>query len=182
MGNVVQLYTSLNGRIGRRTWWLASIAMGVVILIIEFAILAPLGFSPMANLGAMQAGDAAALSDSLHKAQWVSLIIYLVFGLPILALGVKRRHDRDNSGLDVMIFYGLYLLLALASALGIGYTTIDMGNGVSLPAPSMPLTVVNVLLGIYGIYLLVVMGFLKGTTGPNQYGADPLIAGAAVAA
>src|SRR6185437_4437779 len=59
MGNVVQLYTSLNGRIGRRTWWLASIAMGVVILIIEFAILAPLGFSPMANLGAMQAGDAA---------------------------------------------------------------------------------------------------------------------------
>ena len=29
-------------------------------------------------------------------------------------------------------------------------------------------------IGIFALYLLVVMGFLRGTPGPNQYGPDPL--------
>jgi len=32
----------------------------------------------------------------------------------------------------------------------------------------------GIIVGIYAIYLLVVLGFLKGTSGPNNYGPDPL--------
>jgi uncharacterized membrane protein YhaH (DUF805 family) len=32
----------------------------------------------------------------------------------------------------------------------------------------------SVIVGIFGLYMLVVLGFLKGTAGPNNYGPDPL--------
>lgn len=182
MGNIVQLYTSLEGRIGRKTWWLASIGLIVAIVIIDFAILPLVGLGVIPNMAALQSGDAAAASaaiaDTIHRAQWVGLIIYVIFGLPIVAIGVKRRHDKDNSGMDVMVFYAIAILVNLVQALGIGYTTVDAGNGVMLPMPSMALNIVSLLVGVYAIYLLVVLGFLKGTTGANQYGPDPLLAGA----
>jgi uncharacterized membrane protein YhaH (DUF805 family) len=182
----MQLFTSQEGRIGRKTWWLATIGLAVVILIIDFVILPVVGLSAVPNMAGLQAGDATAAStaiaDAIHRAQWVGLVIYVIFGWPVICIGVKRRHDKDNSGLDVMIFYGIAIVLNIVEALGIGYTTMDAGNGVSFPAPSMPLTIISLLLGIYAIYLLVVLGFLKGTTGANQYGPDPLLAGATVAA
>lgn len=188
MENIIPLYTSLGGRIGRRTWWLASIGLVVVILIIEFLILAPLGFSyspTLANLTA-NAGDAAAasaaLTASFHKGIWAALIVAIIFGLPIIALGVKRRHDRGNNGIDVMVFYAIVIVLDLLQALGLGYTTVEVASGISMPAPSMPLTIINLLVGIYAIYLLVVLGFLKGTPGANQYGPDPTGVGLAAAA
>jgi uncharacterized membrane protein YhaH (DUF805 family) len=73
-------------------------------------------------------------------------------------------------------------LVNLSGALGIGYTMMDVGNGITIPTPSLPLTGINVLHGLFGLYLLVVLGFLKGTTGSNQYGPDPLIVGATAAA
>ena len=188
MGNIMGLYTSLDGRIGRKTWWLASIAMAVVILIVEFVILPLVGLNAMVNPAAAIAagGDATAVSatlvDSMHKASWVGLIIYIVFGWPIVALGVKRRHDKDNGGMDFIVFYVVALLINLAGALGLGYTMTDFGNGVTFPTPSLPLTIIDILYGIFAIYMLVVLGFLKGTTGSNQYGPDPLLSGAVAAA
>ena len=34
--------------------------------------------------------------------------------------------------------------------------------------------IIGGIFGIYAIYMLVVLGFLKGTSGPNNYGPDPL--------
>jgi len=34
--------------------------------------------------------------------------------------------------------------------------------------------VVSIIFLIYAIYMLVQLGFLKGTAGPNNYGPDPL--------
>lgn len=186
MGNLTSLYTSLEGRIGRKTWWLGSLALAVVVLVVEFVILTPLGMGPMPNIAALTGSDPAAtvavISDAMHRALWIGFIIYVICGLPVVALGVKRRHDKDNSGVDVMVYYAIVLVLSLVQALGIGLTTIDAGNGLMLPAPSMALNIVNVLVGIYSIYLIVVLGFLKGTAGSNQYGPDPLLVGAAAAA
>ena len=189
MDNLIPLYTSLNGRIGRKTWWLASIALAVVILIVEFVILAPLGFSYSLNVSSLTAantGDAAAASAALaagfQKSIWAALIVTVIFGLPIVALGVKRRHDRGNNGIDLMVFYAIVIVLDLLQAFGLGYTTLEVASGVSAPVPSMPLTIINMLVGIYGIYLLVVLGFLKGTPSANQYGPDPTGVGLAAAA
>lgn len=53
----------------------------------------------------------------------------------------------------------LWLLLGLLEILNVGGFLIEAASLVIL---------------VWGIYLLVVLGFLKGTTGPNQYGPDPL--------
>jgi uncharacterized membrane protein YhaH (DUF805 family) len=187
MNNIVSLYTSTEGRIGRKTWWLASIGMAVVVVIIEFLILPLVGLSAMPSIAAAQgtadtAALSAALTDATHKSMWVSLVVYILFAWPGIALGLKRRHDRGNNGTDVLVFWAFALVLSLVGALGIGSTMIDAGNGVMIPAPSLPLTIVDGIYGIFGIYLLVVLGFLKGTPGTNQYGPDPLPIGAAVAA
>ena len=58
-------------------------------------------------------------------------------------------------------------------ALGIGMSTMDVG-GTSIPVPGPIVTGLGFIVGIYAIYLLVVLGFLKGTAGPNNYGPDPL--------
>jgi len=187
MDNIVSLYTSRDGRIGRKTWWLASIAMAVVVIIIEFIVAGVLGVSMMPNMAALADpnADAAALSaqltDSMHKSGWISLVFFVIFLIPILALGMKRRHDRDNNGMDLLIYLGLTVLVLLTQALGIGYTDTTVGT-LTIPTPGPINMILGVILGIYAIYLLVVMGFLKGTTGPNQYGPDPLTVGAAVAA
>jgi uncharacterized membrane protein YhaH (DUF805 family) len=40
--------------------------------------------------------------------------------------------------------------------------------------PTMLFSALGIVSAIFGIYLLVVLGFLKGTAGANSYGADPL--------
>lgn len=61
----------------------------------------------------------------------------------------------------------------LLQAFGMAYTMTDIG-GMQVPAPSMLYSIVGVVTLVYGIYMLVVCGFLRGTPGPNQYGPDPL--------
>lgn len=169
MNNIVSLYTSLDGRIGRKTWWLWSIALGVVVFIVSWIIDTVLGVNLVAiDPTQSPAAVAAAANGIVQKSAWVSLAMLIIFGLPFLALMVKRRHDKDNSGLDVKIFYGLELLMLLVQGLGLGFGPVGMAF--------------SAVVGIYGIYLLVVLGFLKGTTGSNQYGPDPLVEGAALPA
>ena len=50
----------------------------------------------------------------------------------------------------------------------------DMGNGIVMPTPDWWLSILLFALGVFGIYMLVQLGFLKGTPGANSYGADPL--------
>ena len=63
------------------------------------------------------------------------------------------------------VLYGLIvfsLLWSLIQALGLLSSTGGIGM------------VVSIIFLIYAIYMLVQLGFLKGTAGPNNYGPDPL--------
>ena len=168
----------MEGRISRKQFWLGVLGLIVAGIILSL-ILSVVGLGVMANMGAAAAGGdpaavAAAISSSMRSAAWGSVIMFVIFAYPGYALSIKRRHDKDNSGLDVKIYYVLGIVILLLEALGIGMTIIDAGNGIQIPAPSMPLTILGFLIGIFGIYLLVVLGFLRGTAGPNQYGPDPV--------
>ncbi len=116
----------------------------------------------------------ALVADATQKSGWISLIMFVIFVYPSAALCIKRRHDRDNNGIDVWIYFGLALISLLIQALGFAYTTMDMGNGVVIPVPTTALAVVGFIVAVFGIYLIVVLGFLKGTVGSNRYGPDPL--------
>jgi uncharacterized membrane protein YhaH (DUF805 family) len=186
MDNIVSLYTSTEGRISRKSWWLGVIGIVIVNLIITFLIFPLVGLGgPSLQAITEAANDPAALNTliigSMQTSGWASLILFLIFAYPMYALFIKRRHDRDNNGLDAIIYLALVVVLFLVQAFGLGYTMGEVA-GIAMPQPTMIFSVLGVVLGIYAIYMLVVMGFLRGTAGPNQYGPDPLGATATAAA
>jgi uncharacterized membrane protein YhaH (DUF805 family) len=158
MDKLKALYTTTEGRLSRKEWWL-----GVVGLIIASIVLGII-------LGIVGLGGPTG---------WGQLIAYVILFYPGWCIGIKRRHDRDNNANDFKLFMGLSGLLTLLQALGIGVTMTDLGNGIVAPAPDMWMSILFLLLGIFGIYMLVQLGFLRGTAGANSHGADPLVQPAA---
>lgn len=158
MDNLKQLYTTTEGRISRKQWWLGVIILAVANIIVQAVIASALG-----------------LWANPQGAAWLSLILFLVVGYPLYCLYLKRRHDKDNSGLDSVIYLALLVVTLLLQALGLAFDPATM-------QPSMLYSIVGLVMLIYSIYILVVMGFLRGTPGPNQYGPDPLGGTAATAA
>jgi uncharacterized membrane protein YhaH (DUF805 family) len=73
-------------------------------------------------------------------------------------LGVRRRHDRNRSGADVM----LWLTVMLAEVI---VHSFDL-------AP-LAVAYVDAALLLGGLYLLVVLVFLPGQPGENRYGPRP---------
>lgn len=154
MDTIVSLLTTTEGRIGRQQWWIGIVALIVVSIIASIV------------LGILSFGNGAVMA-------WFSVLINLALIWPSYCVGIKRRHDRDNNGTDLKILIAGSVLLNLLTATGIGTSTTEMG-GVMVPVPSIWLGALNLIFAIFAIYMLVQLGFLKGTTGPNSYGPDPL--------
>jgi uncharacterized membrane protein YhaH (DUF805 family) len=164
MNNIVGNFTSMEGRIGRQSWWIGAIILIVVGFILNWVLGMVLGVSYNFDPAVIMTPEGqAALVGVAQKAGWVSLIVSLVLAYPYIALGVKRRHDKDNNGMDAIVFVGFTIVWSILQGLGLTAGGMAMVGGI-----------VGVVFLVYAIYMLVVLGFLKGTTGPNQYGADPL--------
>ena len=110
------LFTSLEGRIGRQSYW-----MGTIVFIVINVIASALDMM----LGTMTEGGYGLISG----------IASLIMIYPSIMVSAKRWHDRGKSG--------WWSLLVLVPVIG-------------------------------WIWMLVELGFLKGTDGPNQYGKDPV--------
>lgn len=175
MNNIIKNFTGFDGRLNRQPFWISAIILAVISIVISFLLLPVIGLSMMPNIapGTSSADVIAALPDMMRKSGWVSLVMFLIFLYPVASISIKRRHDRNNSGLDVWIYYALAIINLLLNALGFGLTTTNV-QGIDIPTPGPISMVLGIVLAVYGIYLLVVCGFLKGTTGPNSYGPDPL--------
>ena len=158
MDTIVSLLTTTEGRIGRQQWWIGVVALIVVSLVATIIF------------GIISFGNGTVVA-------WLSVLLSLVLIWPSYCLGIKRRHDRDNNGMDLKIMIGASVALNLLSATGIGVSWTDVG-GVMVPMPSIWLSALNLIFAVFAIYMLVQLGFLKGTTGANTYGPDPLNAAA----
>jgi uncharacterized membrane protein YhaH (DUF805 family) len=155
MEKIVSLLTTTEGRIGRQQWWIGVVAM-IVISIIASIILGILSF-----------GNATLLS-------WLAVLLNIALIYPAYCIGIKRRHDRDNDGTDLKILIAGSIIINVLQATGIGVDWVDAGQGVVLPVPAIWLGLINLAYAIFAIYMFVQLGFLKGTTGANSYGLDPL--------
>lgn len=142
-----QLLFSFSGRLNRKPYWLTTLAMVAVILVVVILIFA------LAGGAALATGDMSGLG--------VAFILLLIIYIPLLwvgiALGVKRLHDRNKSGWWLVLFWLLPAILQ-----GIGEYVGTLG---------IVLMIAAFAISIWG---LVEIGFLRGTVGPNQYGPDPL--------
>jgi uncharacterized membrane protein YhaH (DUF805 family) len=142
------LLFSFDGRINRKPFWLATIAIVVIIMILFGLVMVFAG-------AAFLTGDVSALGG-------FALLIVLCY-IPLLwislALGAKRLHDRDKSAWWLLLFY------VLPGALGnIG----PYAGGLDIVFTVASLAV--------SLWALVELGFLRGTPGTNRYGPDPLAA------
>lgn len=138
------LLFSFSGRANRAKYWLTVLIVGIVWL-----VAAIVGVTLSAALGS---------TLGLFISAIIGLGAFVFTIWPGLAIGVKRLHDREKSGWWLLLFWLVPNVLGGAgSALG-GFA----GGALSL-----------VSFGIL-VWAIVEFGCLKGTTGPNMYGPDPL--------
>jgi uncharacterized membrane protein YhaH (DUF805 family) len=136
------------GRSNRAKYWL-----GIVIWLVIYAVLAAPYFVLSEQPPAVVLGIGALLVVALI-AGTVSSILF----------SIRRLHDRDKSG------HWLWLYVAVPAVLNVA------GNVVSLASPEavfVALPLALVALGI-SIWMIVELGFFRGTRGPNRFGPDPL--------
>ena len=145
-----QLLFSFQGRINRKPWWLASLAVGAVAVVVIIAIVLAAG-------GAILSNDPFAAVGALGGLIAVVIILFVPLIWIGLALSAKRLHDRNKSTWWLVLFYLVPSVLD--------------GIGSRLDAASLILSIAAFAISIWG---LVELGFLRGTVGPNQYGPDPL--------
>ena len=151
------LLFSLEGRISRQPFWVGTAIVVLASLVLTLALGHLFGVSP----------DEMIAKKRSVKAAKLDFLVNLIMFWPGFAITVKRLHDRDRNSTTAVLLYALF---AVASAMEV------FGLNGSPQAPSMTyLGVVLTMVGI-GLWMLVDLGFLKGSQGNNQYGPDPLTA------
>ncbi len=156
------LLFSFDGRINRAKWWLVVLILVIISAIIWLLILPILGFSVW-SMG------------STFAASLISLIVTLIFAYPATAAMVKRLNDRERPMWLAAVFWAPTILTLLAQLFGLAATPQDVG-GQPIAMPTKLCLVLNLLTLVVGIWALIELGVLKGTTGPNRHGPDPLAA------
>ncbi|MGI8724725.1 MAG: DUF805 domain-containing protein [Methyloceanibacter sp.] len=139
------LFTSFDGRINRAKYWIGSIALAVISIVFGILIASLFG---MTTLGAIL----------------ITLVTLALF-YPAYAIAAKRFQDRDKPGKTAL--YGLVPVLLVNFLQLFGMTG----------TPEQPNTlgwISSLVMLAVGLWFLVELGILKGTTVPNRYGPDPL--------
>jgi uncharacterized membrane protein YhaH (DUF805 family) len=132
----LQTFTSFDGRIPRKTFWLAFLVMLVISWILQLIVFSIFGGNMMAmDPNMTPEAQAEAMSNAMSGMMLPLGIVILLTLWPTLAVYTKRWHDRDKSGWWSLIMF-------------------------------VPI--------IGGIWMLVELGFLRGTEGANRFGPDPI--------
>ena len=140
------LLFSFGGRLNRGKYWLGVVISTLVYIAaaIIFGILYVVAGTTGSILGGL-VGVAAFVAVI-----WIGL-----------AISINRLHDREKSG--------WWLLLFLLGPVVVG----GVGTVLSTNSPALNILFSVASFGI-SIWALVELGCMKGTTGPNLYGPDPL--------
>jgi len=148
----IGFFTDLDGRIGRKTFWLATLT----VLVVELAAM---------FVAAMVA--AAMTGDESLAADWPLDIVMLVFNYPQFIINAKRGHDRNIATWVPAVFFVYSIALDALAALG--WPRESLARDPLAFAAYIPY-------GVLGLALLIELGFRKGKPGANRYGPDPLAA------
>jgi uncharacterized membrane protein YhaH (DUF805 family) len=156
------------GRLNRANVWLAvpiilclMMVLGILAMIISKLFGGPASISLRIDdiFGALDPESyvslsAASLGQAVIKAIGTSLFLWIY-----LAIAIKRLHDRNKSAWWMMLFFVIPGLFdQFADRLGDSY----------------PMMFVGLVSFVFCIWGFIELCFLKGTTGTNRFGADPL--------
>ncbi len=167
--NVWSWLFAVEGRISRWKWWLGVLILLSVIMALSSAI----GYFVMGSHPEIEqhlsdpewfnSPEAAPVREALRP--WDN-IAGAIFGLVLwssLALGVKRLQDRGLSSWLILVV----VLPVMGGALA---PTLKEAFGLS----DATVTLALLLMFASAIWSVLQFGILKGETGPNKHGPDPL--------
>ena len=140
------LFTSFQGRINRKSLWMAAIVMVVVAIVVSI-------------------GAAIILGVEGRGFSIFGLLLSLALAYPWLALAIKRLHDRSRPDYFAYLMVAPSVLTNLAQAAGL------TGDPANPNALSYLLTLLAFLAFVWAV---IELGCLRGTVGPNEHGPDPL--------
>lgn len=153
----------MGGRLARGGFWRRGLLLIVAAIVLSI-ILAFAGLAETRHFTTTVTPDGGQPTTSNGWTSTLtplgSLIVWVVTIYPFLSICIRRRHDRGGNGWDVLVV----ALLGIVSTL----------LGIAGQEQSIIAAVVGFAGGLGVLYLLVVLGFLRGTPGPNLYGDDPL--------
>jgi uncharacterized membrane protein YhaH (DUF805 family) len=159
---LLRLFTSTEGRIGRADFWKGALLLVLAMFVLSW-IAALSGFSTERTFTqtiSVQGEPVREIVGTQWQIQpWATFAIGLILSVPFALLAVKRRHDRNFAGWDIYGFVVLQLLIALLAALSVTGDILFMLGVVHL---------------VWSICLLILLGVLRGTPGPNDFGPDPV--------
>ncbi|MCF6200418.1 MAG: DUF805 domain-containing protein [Hyphomicrobiaceae bacterium] len=162
------LLSSLKGRIRRWHWWIATLFITLVDYAISIPILWLLGGDPNYYWNDALPTKEVALADI------TAFLATLHFSL---AVDIKRIHDRGRSAYLLVPLYLFSLALIFSQSLdwsqGIIWLLTSELKG-TLPFEAYVLAAFFVIILTYSLWMLIELGFRKGTIGDNKYGPDPL--------
>jgi uncharacterized membrane protein YhaH (DUF805 family) len=158
----VQLFTSFEGRISRRRFWFGllvfvAIGLGLSLLMLPLSR----GAGPMLRLA--------------------GFIVSLGLLYPLAALVVKRLHDRDMPAMPwAYIYVSAITVFSFINTFKIGFVHRQIAS-VTIETPGAAAYAVLAVCMLTNLGMFIVLAFLRGTTGPNRFGPDPLQRTAAAA-
>jgi uncharacterized membrane protein YhaH (DUF805 family) len=156
---------SFDGRLRRQDWWV----LGIVSSLVYVAVACAVAFAT----GELDLGSgyflAATIGDPIEQLL-IAASVHAPLVLIYCALAAKRAHDRNHSA-------RLVVPLVLATA-AMSYMPdnafLQLGQMADAGAIwAWPAMIIGILINVSSIYLLVVLGFLDGTPGPNRFGPSP---------
>lgn len=132
-----KLLLTVDGRIGRQSFWIGFAALAVVSILNGLIIGA---------ISAILAG-----------------LVSLALAVPAYCVSIKRSNDRGHPQIYVQAFFIVSILFQLFTLAGIfSLLGLWIASGIGF------------IIGLAGLWLLIDLGALEGTRGPNAYGPDPL--------
>jgi uncharacterized membrane protein YhaH (DUF805 family) len=150
----IYFFGNLDGRIGRKTFWIASI----IVVVVEL-VMATVAIAITQKFLNETAGHTAA--D----------IVMFLFLFPQFVIAVKRAHDRNIS---TWVTSAWLVLLATTDVLDFfGWLPTRINLNVFSPA-NLLLFAYTMIAAILSLALLIELCFRRGTNGSNRYGPDPL--------
>lgn len=156
---------ALEGRISRWKWWLGVLILVSVMLALSSAIayFVPEIEQHIADPEWFNSPEAAPVREALRPWDDIAAAIFGLVMWSSLALGVKRLHDRGLSSWLILVVVlpviGGLLAPALKDAFGLSDATVRSAL---------------LLMVASAIWSVLQFGILKGETGPNKQGPDPL--------
>jgi uncharacterized membrane protein YhaH (DUF805 family) len=157
------LLFSFKGRVQRLYFWLTSLIVGVVTSMVSSAmesVAQSFGFGFIDP-------DTNAFEPSVPLGLLLSVVGVLNLWINY-ALAAKRLHDRSRSG-----WWLLAPTVTLLIAIAFAFVTLSLPEHQREPWNTIGIIFVFATVAL-GLWLVLEIGFLRGTQGANLFGSDPL--------